>query len=62
MEWKKLNGKRIFVKLRTGDVYNGKVIEVDDSSKPLIWITLIDKYDKKITIVHSEIIKLEEKE
>ncbi len=62
MEWKEWNGKRIFVKLRTGDVYSGNVIDVDDSSKPLIWITLIDKYNKKITIVHSEIIKIVEEE
>ncbi len=62
MEWKGLNGKKIFIKLRTGDVYNGDVIDVDDNSKPLIFITLIDKYNKKITIVHSEIIKLEEQE
>ncbi len=59
MEWKKLNGKRIFIKLRTGDVYNGDVTDVDEKSPGLVFITLLDKYGKEVTIVHSEIIKLE---
>ncbi len=61
MEWKKeWMGKRIFVKLRTGDIYTGEVIDVDESAHPIVFITIIDKYNTKVTIVTSEIIKLAE--
>lgn len=60
MEWKEWSGKKIFVKLRDGGVYSGKVIDVDESSKPLIFISITDKYGEKVTIVHSEIIKIKE--
>lgn len=62
MEWKKLEGKEVFIKLKHGDILNGKIFDVDDSIEPLIWITLLDKFDKKVTIIHSEIVKLEVKE
>ena len=61
MEWNGLKDKQIFVKLRNGDVLNGLVMEIDDSVKPLIWITILDKFDQQVTIVHSEIVKLEVK-
>ena len=60
MDWKEWNGKRIFVQLRTGGVYTGNVIDVDDSSKPLIFITMIDKFGEKVSFVNSEIIKIKE--
>ena len=60
MEWKEWNGKRIFVKLRDGGVYSGKVIDIDEKSKPLIFISIIDKYGERVTIAHSEIIKIVE--
>jgi len=60
MEWKYWNGKYIFVKLKTGAVYSGKVIDVDDSNKDLVWFTMIDKFGKRVTFVHSEIIKINE--
>ena len=61
MEWKALKDKKVFIKLRDGGVYNGLVLEVDDSSSnELIWITILDKYNNKVTFVHSEIIKIEE--
>ena len=60
MEWKEWNGKRIFLKLRDGGVYSGNVIDVDDSSKPIIFITIIDKFGDKVTVVNSEIVKIKE--
>ena len=58
MEWKNWEGKKVFIKLRDGGCYSGNIIEVDNSSPPLIWLTLIDKYGNKVTVVHSEIIKI----
>ncbi len=60
MEWKEWNGKKIFVKLRDGGVYSGNVIDVDDTAKPIIFITIIDKFGDKVAIVNSEIVKIVE--
>lgn len=60
MEWKEWNGKRVFVQLRNGGVYSGEVIDVDTNSNGLVFITIIDKYGDRVTIVHSEIIKIKE--
>jgi len=62
MEWKEWKGKRIFVKLKSGGVYTGNVIDVDESSKPLIFISIVDKFGKRVSIVHSEIIKIVEED
>lgn len=60
MDWKELIGKRIFLKTINSGVYSGNVIDVDDTDKNIIFITLIDKFNSKITIVHSEILKIVE--
>jgi len=62
MDWKFWNGKRVFVQLRTGAVYSGKIIDVDISNGELIWITIFDKFGEKISFVHTEIIKIKEEE
>lgn len=60
--WKGFLGKKVFIRSKNSShPYQGKVIEVDDSSaKPLTWITIIDKYDKRVTFVTSEIIEIKE--
>lgn len=60
MDWKEWNGKKIFVQLKSGAVYSGNVTGVDDSNKNIIFIEMIDKFGKKVTITHSEIIKIVE--
>lgn len=62
MEWKEWNGKEVFIKLRDSGVYSGKIIDVDDSGKLIIFITIIDKFGKKVAISTSEIIKIREEE
>jgi len=62
MEWKNWIGKNIFVQLSKGGVYSGKVISVDELSPPLIFISIIDKFGKTVTFVHSEILKIVEEE
>lgn len=63
MEWQDWKGKNVFVQLRSGAVYSGKIIEIDNtSSNVLIWIVMIDKFGKKVQFVHSEIIKIVEEE
>lgn len=61
MDWKKWIGKHIFVQLRTGSVYSGNVIDVDERDKPhLVWIKIEDKFGEEIVFVHSEIVKMRE--
>jgi len=60
MDWKDWKGKRIFVQLKSGGVYSGIVIDVDDSSSPLVFISITDKFGEKVTFVNSEIIKIKE--
>ena len=65
MDWSDWIGKRIFVKLKSSSVYSGKVIDVDTSSEEttgLIFITILDKFGKKVMFVNSEISKLKEEE
>ena len=60
MEWKDWIGKNIFVQLKSGGVYSGKVVDVDISQNPLIFITIIDKFGERVTFVNSEIVKIVE--
>ncbi|HKL24435.1 MAG TPA: hypothetical protein VJ912_03810 [Candidatus Nanoarchaeia archaeon] len=63
MDWNDWIGKRIFVQLKSKAVYSGKVIDVDTSSEEktgLIFITILDKFGKKVMFVNSEISKLKE--
>lgn len=53
-------GKKVFIRLRTGKVYNGLVISVDLSSSPLVFICFKDKFGSKVTVVHSEITEIKE--
>lgn len=62
MEWKDWNGKQVFLRTKYNRVYSGKVISVDDKDKLIIFITITDKFDKPVTIVHSEIIEIKEEE
>lgn len=62
MEWKAWNGKRVFVQLRSGAVYSGVIEDVDISDGKLIFITILDKYNERVTFVHTEIIKIKEEQ
>ena len=55
MDWKELIGKRIFVVLKSGHIYNGTVVFADDN-----FITIIDKMQERVTINSSEIKILKE--
>ena len=59
--WKEWIGKKVYIETRSHRKYSGKVIKIDAQEYPfLVWITLIDKFDKKITFVHSEINLIQE--
>jgi len=62
MEWMEWTGKHIFVRLNNGSIYSGDVIDVDDSSKPLIFFKIIDKFGNNVTFVQTEILSIKEEE
>lgn len=56
-----LKSKKVHVILKNKYEYNGKVTEVNDCGNGLIFISLIDKFEKLIMFVSSEIEFLEVK-
>ena len=52
--------KKVYVILKSGRKYTGVVIGIDDSGPPLIFVTIIDKFDKKVTFAKSEIELIQE--
>jgi len=61
MDWKRWKGKKIFLRTKHGKVYSGKVIEVE-INLPLIWIVIIDKFEKRVQFSASEIVEIKEEE
>lgn len=61
-KWKYYEGKNVFIILKSGRKYSGKIVEVDNSNPTIIWLVLIDKFGGRILIRHSEIDVLEEEE
>jgi len=62
MEWKDWNGKKVFIRTKHGSVFNGVVKGVNTDDKPIIFISLIDKFGKPIMLVSSEIVHIKEEE
>lgn len=62
MEWKDWKGRKVFIRTKWGKVYSGDVVNVDDSDSQLIWFTILDKFGKLVTIIHSEITELKEEQ
>ena len=56
MEWSEWKGKKIFVKLIGGSCYTGTCLDVDDDK----FLQVLDKYNNKVTIAISQIIKIVE--
>lgn len=57
MDWNSLLNQRIFVKLNSGEVYNGFVIEVESEGN-VTFITINDKYGSDVVFPISQIVKL----
>lgn len=62
MEWMDWFGMHVFVQLKSGGHYTGVVIDVDKKSKLLVFITILDKFNKQVTFEISEIVKIVQQE
>lgn len=62
MNWLEWKEKRVFLRLKTGKVFTGKIIDIDESDKinGIIFMTILDKFNKEVTFVHSEILEIKE--
>lgn len=63
MDWNGWINKKVFVQLTDGKVYNGLIIDIEENDigsdyKKLVFITLIDKFDKKVFFSTSQIIRM----
>lgn len=60
IEWKYFLNKKVFIKTKTERQYTGIVLDVNDSDKPIIFVTIRDKKNNIIMFVTSEIVFVEE--
>ena len=51
--------KSVYVQLKSGRNYSGKIVEVDEAVNG-VFITIIDKFGKRVVFMNSEIKVLEE--
>lgn len=58
--WKYWDGKKVYIILKNKRIYSGKIIEVNESSNNLIFLTIIDKFNCRITVCNSEIYLIQE--
>lgn len=52
--WKYWEGKKVYIILKNKRQYSGKVIEVE-TNLDSVWITILDKFDKRIGFYVNEI-------
>jgi len=60
--WKYWIGKKVFIILKNHRQYSGTVIEVSDEKNGLFWISIIDKFDKRITFSNVELDVIQEED
>lgn len=60
MGWKIWIGKVVFIRTKHGKVFSGKVIDVDATSLPLVWIVITDKFNERVQLSVSEIVEIKE--
>ena len=59
-DWNIWVKKKVFIRLNNKKVFSGIIIDVFSTNELLVWITLIDKYKKRVTILHTEIVEIKE--
>ena len=59
--WSEWVGKKVFiVSKNSSHPYQGKVIDVDDSNPVLIWVVILDKFNKRVQFCAEEILSIKE--
>lgn len=60
--WKRFENKKVFLRTNNNRVYCGIVQEVVDVGNGIIFISLIDKNNKWVTIINNEIAEIKEED
>ncbi|MBM3191434.1 MAG: hypothetical protein FJZ63_02105 [Chlamydiae bacterium] len=53
--WKDWQGKKVYIKLKGGRVYTGKVVKIDDRDEHHPLISIVDQYGRDVAFDVSEI-------
>ena len=61
LNWKNLIGHKVYIKTKTDLEYTGVISEVIDNGDDLIWVHIIDKFNKLVVFLQDEIVVLVEK-
>jgi hypothetical protein len=62
LNWIELKGKRVHLILKNNFEYNGLISDVDDRKNGIVFLSFIDKFEKKFIFSTGEIKLLEIKE
>jgi hypothetical protein len=62
MDWKVLEGKKVFLRTKKNFQYSGIVFEVTDTGDGLVFILLKDKFDKIVGFTSGEIQEIREED
>ena len=60
--WKKYVGKNVYLILKSGRQYSGKILEIEDVGNGLIFISMNDNKNHLVTFTSSEIEVIQEEE
>jgi hypothetical protein len=60
MKWKYWQGKKVYILTKKDRIFTGTIQEVDDSNPLLVWIVIIDRYNKLVQLCASEISEIKE--
>ena len=61
--WQNWKGKQVFIiSKNTTHPFSGKVIEVDETTSPITWLVILDKYGKRVQFSVDEILVIKEEE
>jgi len=59
--WKYWEGKKVFIILKNKRKYSGVVLRVEvNPDSPLIWVTIKDKFENRISFANSEVEVIQE--
>ena len=60
--WDKWKDKKVFIRTKNGRFYSGVVDEVADTGDGLIFITILDKFQKYVCFASGEIMEIKEED
>lgn len=60
MDWNIFLGKKVFLRLTGGRIYNAVIKEVNDEGNGLIFILALDRFDKHVMFTTKEILEIKE--